>query len=112
MGPHDVSRVPGSERHKALYETAEWLVPMFTKMWRGWVDFYKNDSSTFDMVVIDESFSFKSHIGQRDSCFISDGQGLKKLGADWKHITHGFVYGTALYLLGRGNSTVHAGFDT
>lgn len=60
-----VSRVLGSEkkRVKALYETADiYIINRENVTWL--VDFYRNDWP-FDMVVIDESSSFKSHKAKR-----------------------------------------------
>ena len=60
-----ISRVLGSEkkRIKALYEPADvYIINRENVVWL--VDFYKNDWP-FDMVVIDESSSFKSHKAKR-----------------------------------------------
>lgn len=60
-----ISRVLGSEkkRIRALYETADiYIINRENVVWL--VDFYKNDWP-FDMVVIDESSSFKSHKAKR-----------------------------------------------
>lgn len=60
-----ISRVLGSEkkRIKALYERADvYIINRENVVWL--VDFYKNDWP-FDMVVIDESSSFKSHKAKR-----------------------------------------------
>ena len=60
-----ISRVLGSEkkRIKALYDTADvYVINRENVVWL--VDFYKNDWP-FDMVVIDESSSFKSHKAKR-----------------------------------------------
>lgn len=60
-----ISRVLGSEkkRIRALYETADiYIINRENAVWL--VDFYKNDWP-FDMVVIDESSSFKSHKAKR-----------------------------------------------
>lgn len=60
-----VSRILGSEkkRIRALYETADiYIINRENVVWL--VDFYKNDWP-FDMVVIDESSSFKSHKAKR-----------------------------------------------
>ena len=60
-----ISRVLGSEkkRIRALYEPADvYIINRENVVWL--VDFYKNDWP-FDMVVIDESSSFKSHKAKR-----------------------------------------------
>jgi SNF2 family DNA or RNA helicase len=60
-----ISRVLGSEkkRIKALYEPADvYIINRENVVWL--VDFYKN-AWPFDMVVIDESSSFKSHKAKR-----------------------------------------------
>ena len=60
-----ISRVIGSEkkRIRALYEPADiYIINRENVVWL--VDFYKNDWP-FDMVVIDESSSFKSHKAKR-----------------------------------------------
>lgn len=60
-----ISRVLGSEkkRIRALYEPADvYIINRENVVWL--VDFYKNDW-LFDMVVIDESSSFKSHKAKR-----------------------------------------------
>lgn len=60
-----ISRVLGSEkkRIRALYETADvYIINRENVVWL--VDFYKNDWP-FDMVIIDESSSFKSHKAKR-----------------------------------------------
>lgn len=60
-----ISRVLGSEkkRIRALYETADiYIINRENVVWL--VDFYKN-GWPFDMVVIDESSSFKSHKAKR-----------------------------------------------
>lgn len=60
-----ISRVLGSEkkRIRALYETADiYIINRENVVWL--VDFYKKDWP-FDMVVIDESSSFKSHKAKR-----------------------------------------------
>ena len=60
-----VSRILGSEkkRIRALYDTADvYVINRENVVWL--VDFYKNDWP-FDMVVIDESSSFKSHKAKR-----------------------------------------------
>ena len=60
-----ISRVLGSEkkRIRALYEPADvYIINRENVVWL--VDFYKNDWP-FDMVVIDESTSFKSHKAKR-----------------------------------------------
>lgn len=60
-----ISRVLGSEkkRIRALYEPADvYIINRENVVWL--VDFYKNDWP-FDMVIIDESSSFKSHKAKR-----------------------------------------------
>lgn len=60
-----VSRVLGSEKKRiqALYETADiYIINRENVVWL--VDFYRNDWP-FDMIVIDESSSFKSHKAKR-----------------------------------------------
>ena len=74
-----VSRVLGSEkkRVKALYETADiYIINRENVVWL--VDFYRNDWP-FDMVVIDESSSFKSHKAKRFKALSSVAPRIKRI---------------------------------
>lgn len=74
-----ISRVLGSEkkRIRALYETADiYIINRENVVWL--VDFYKNDWP-FDMVVIDESSSFKSHKAKRFKALSATAPRIKRI---------------------------------
>ena len=74
-----ISRVLGSEkkRIRALYEPADvYIINRENVVWL--VDFYKNDWP-FDMVVIDESSSFKSHKAKRFKALSAMAQRIKRI---------------------------------
>lgn len=74
-----ISRVLGSEkkRIRALYEPADvYIINRENVVWL--VDFYKNDWP-FDMVVIDESSSFKSHKAKRFKALSATAPRIKRI---------------------------------
>ena len=74
-----ISQVLGSEskRIRALYETADvYIINRENVTWL--VDFYRNDWP-FDMVVIDESSSFKSHKAKRFKSLAAVAPKVKRL---------------------------------
>lgn len=74
-----ISRVLGSEkkRIRALYEPADvYIINRENVVWL--VDFYKNDWP-FDMVIIDESSSFKSHKAKRFKALSATAPRIKRI---------------------------------